>query len=209
MTITILADVIDIRHDTPGPSDRFLVDTNIWYQMAYLPQTKNPLARDTPEYGYYIGQCIHHDSALAYYALSLPELSHSIERNEWQATVRDTNRPNLSFKHFRRNYRAARQQTLDLIDETWTVVQKLCGDNCLSILADETLALPFLHTFGATAIDGYDVLMLHAMQNAALHQVITDDADFGQVAGLQVFSANAYLLEQAQQQGRLVRRGSL
>lgn len=210
MAIRLQADIIDLRQDTPQPNDHFFIDSNIWYWVGYTPATKR---REEPaqvlDYGSYLFQAMHFDAALYYTPLSLIELSHSIERAEWESTVRDTNRPNLSFKHFRRMYHQARQQTLARIAAAWEMVLTLCGDNCLSILADETLALPFLHTFGATAIDGYDVLMLHAMQNAALHQVITDDADFGQVAGLQVFSANAYLLEQADQQSRLVRRGSL
>jgi hypothetical protein len=35
MPLTVRAQVVDIRADTPKGSDRFLVDTNAWYWLFY------------------------------------------------------------------------------------------------------------------------------------------------------------------------------
>lgn len=206
MAIRVRADVIDIRSDTPRIEDVLFVDTNIWYWTIYGSLDNEAEAPQTLEYGYFLGQAIAYDVPLYYCPLSLAELSHSIEIAQWKSTARDTNQPNLSFKHFRRTYHAARRKTYMRIDDTWQTVLTLCGDNCLSIVADEAMYPAFLATFGAVALDGYDVLMLNAMREAGITRIITDDADFGQVEGVQVLTANAYLLEQAEQQGRLLKR---
>ncbi len=48
--------------------------------------------------------------------------------------------------------------------------------------------------------------MLEAMQREGLTQVITDDSDFATVAGITVFTANNNVIQQAQQQGKLILR---
>lgn len=206
MSIRVRADIFDLRHDIPRSTDVFFIDTNVWFWVGYDEASEVQSGSQIADYGYYLIQGYGLGAAFFYMPLSLPELSHSIELAEWQRVKRDTNQPNMSFKHFRRTYHAARRQTLTAIDGAWDAVLTLCGDNCLSIVADEAMYPAFLATFGAVALDGYDVLMLNAMREAGITRIITDDADFGQVEGMQVLTANAYLLEQAEQQGRLLKR---
>ena len=79
------ADVIDIRTDTPQPSDEFLVDTNVWYWMTY---TRTSLGASPPhttqltDYPNYINQALSNSSRLRVCGLAFAELLHLIEKTE-------------------------------------------------------------------------------------------------------------------------------
>jgi hypothetical protein len=53
------------------------------------------------------------------------------------------------------------------------------------------------------SVDGYDVFFLEAMKLANISKVVTDDADFGTVEGINVYTCNQTLISEAKNQGRL------
>jgi hypothetical protein len=46
MSLTVRAEIVDIRPDNPKDTDRFLVDTNAWYWLFYARASQ---ARNAPE----------------------------------------------------------------------------------------------------------------------------------------------------------------
>jgi hypothetical protein len=55
-------------------------------------------------------------------------------------------------------------------------------------------------------LDGYDLLILEAMEKAGVKQIITDDGDYVNVSGITVFTANNSAIAAATSQGKLLVR---
>jgi hypothetical protein len=55
-------------------------------------------------------------------------------------------------------------------------------------------------------LDGYDLLILEAMDKAGVKQIITDDVDYLTVPGIKVFAANSGAISAARSQGKLLVR---
>jgi hypothetical protein len=88
---TIRADVVDIRQDTPKPSDAFLIDTNVWYWLTYTRARladRPPLRYQINDYPAYIGKARSAKAQLYRCGLSLAELAHLIEKTEREIFIR-------------------------------------------------------------------------------------------------------------------------
>jgi hypothetical protein len=55
-------------------------------------------------------------------------------------------------------------------------------------------------------LDGYDLLILEAIDQAGIVNVITDDGDYVTVPGIKVFTANRNAIAAAANQGKLLTR---
>lgn len=78
---TVRSAVVDIRQDAPKQEDVFLVDTNVWYWLAYGASVTAKLYQ-TKDYPAFIKKAIFAKSQLCCCGLSLSELAHLIEWNE-------------------------------------------------------------------------------------------------------------------------------
>ncbi|MDZ8109013.1 MAG: hypothetical protein RM338_25775 [Nostoc sp. DedQUE12a] len=63
-----------------------------------------------------------------------------------------------------------------------------------------------LTRFQTQLLDGYDLLILEAMDKAGVTQIITDDGDYVTVPDIKVFSANSGAIAAATSQGKLLVR---
>ncbi|TBR57265.1 hypothetical protein B4U84_14625 [Westiellopsis prolifica IICB1] len=61
-----------------------------------------------------------------------------------------------------------------------------------------------LTRFQTQLLDGYDLLILEAMDKAGVTQIITDDGDYVTVPGIKVFTANNGAIAAAKSQGKLL-----
>ena len=80
---TIQAEVVNLRVDTPQPTDTFWVDTNIWYWLAYnrANQANQPPKRyQIRDYPAYLGNAHTFGAKFHWVGLSLAELAHLIEK---------------------------------------------------------------------------------------------------------------------------------
>lgn len=83
--LSVLADVVDIRTDSPLASDTLLLDTNVWYWLAYsrASQTNQPPhPYQTSTYPSYVGKARSAKGTLLYCGTTLSELIHQIEKSE-------------------------------------------------------------------------------------------------------------------------------
>lgn len=73
-------------------------------------------------------------------------------------------------------------------------------------MIDEDKTNTALTRFQTQLLDGYDLLILEAMDKAGVKQIITDDGDYLTVRGIKVFTANIGAISTARSQGKLLVR---
>lgn len=202
---TVHAEVIDIRNDTPGQDDIFLVDTNVWYWVTYsradLADTR-PKPYQTNDYPSYISKTISAKSQLHRCGLSLAELAHLIERTEREIYSRSNGA--LSSKEYRHNHSTERANVVAEIQTAWSQVNTMA--QTLDLQIDEQVTNAALSRLSSQPLDGYDLFILEAISKAGVLKVITDDGDFVTVPGIQIFTANHPVIKTAQSQGKLMKR---
>lgn len=203
----IKADVVDIYYDAPRSTDIFVVDTNVWYWMAYLRHSEAnnpPSAYQITEYPNYIRKALRARAQLFRCGLSLAELAHRIEVTEWEAYCRAEG--DVDVKEFRHNYPDIRENVVGEIRDAWGLVETMTATRLLSVHVEADTTQSALADLSAWNVDGYDVFILQAMMHNGISQVITDDGDFATVPGIQVFTRNRNVLAQAEAQHKLVMR---
>ena len=195
----VQADVVDIRSDYPKKEDIFLVDTNAWYWHTYTNASIYSLSYQITEYPSYIAKAISADSLLLYCGLSLAELAHNIEQTERQI-FSSTLRP----KQYRHNFPKERAKVVAEVQAAWSQVTSTAV--CTDIIVNEATNNLALTRFQTQLLDGYDLLILEAMDKAGVMQIITDDGDYVTVPGIKVFTANGGAIAAASSQGKLLVR---
>ena len=199
LNYTVQAQIIDIRSDTPKKEDIFLVDSNVWYWDTYTRATYSALAYQITEYPSYVDKAKYAQSLLLYCGLSLAELAHNIEQIERQffsSTLRS--------KEYRHNFPAERAKVVAEVQTSWSYVTSSAV--CADLLINEVTSNTALTRFKTQLLDGYDLLMLEAMDKAGVKQIITDDGDYVTVPGIRVFTANWGAIAAARSQGKLLVR---
>lgn len=201
----IVADVVDLRKDTPRKDDFFLIDTMVWYWMTYTRASlvyPKPRFYQTLDYPDYLKKGLGVDAKFYRCALSFAELAHLIERKEMQIFANQTGK--IEPKVYRHNYPIARQDMVEEMRTVWGQVRSMSSS--LDIAIDDGLVEAACKRFENECVDGYDLFLLEAMSKAGVIQLITDDGDFSTVAGIAVFTANENVINAAQEQGKLIRR---
>lgn len=205
MPINVRATVVDITQDRPHATDTFLLDTNVLYWSCYLTaEYAQPAPYQRVSYLPYLDAARLVGATLKKSLLSLAELSHLIERDEYKIFKAATGQtPTL--KEYRHNYPDERARIAEEIETAWLSAELLTNYQTLSVpsSADASQCLTALK---ALAIDGYDVLIYETARQLSVHQIITDDADYGELPNLRIFTANNKLIDLARAQGKLVTR---
>ncbi|TFI52780.1 hypothetical protein BLD44_018830 [Mastigocladus laminosus UU774] len=196
---TVQAEVVDIRSDTPKNDDIFLVDTNAWYWYTYTNASISSRPYQITEYPSYIAKAISANSLLLYCGLSLAELAHNIEQTE-----RKIFSSTLQPKEYRHNYPTQRAKVVAEVQAAWSQVTSTAV--CTDVLVNEETSNAALTRFQTQLLDGYDLLILEAMDKAGVTQIITDDGDYVTVPGIKVFTANNGAIAAATSQGKLLVR---
>lgn len=205
MPLTVRAQVVDIRADTPKDSDRFLVDTNVWYWLYYPPASSTARSYQVLNYPAYIKKAIKAKSSLHCCALNFAELAHNIEQAEREihgASIGQKIKPK-AFRHdacFSSQY----AKIVTLIADTWA---DICN---VSTLLDLTMDSAFMQSattlFPSVGLDGYDLFMAEMALHSGISQIITDDGDFATVPGITLFTANQRVVQDAKAAKKLLVR---
>lgn len=199
---TVRASVVDIRQDAPKQGDSFLVDTNVWYWLAYGASVTAKLYQ-TKDYPAFIKKALFAKSQLCCCGLSLSELAHLIEGNE-RAIYNSRFRADVKAKEFRRNFPTERNKVVAEIQAAWGQVAAMSKPLDITVNADATDRA--LQRMASEPLDGYDLFFLEAMSRAGIINIITDDGDYAAVPSIQVFTANHNVIQAAKRQGRLLVR---
>lgn len=199
VSYTVRAKVVDIHYDTPKKDDTFLVDTNVWFWLTYTKASTPALLPKISHYSSYFSKALNAESFLLYNALSLAELAHNIEKTE-RRIFSSTIKP----KEYRHNHSAERTTVFNELEAAWSQVTSIAV--CTDILVNEATAKAALQRYKTQLLDGYDLLILEAMDKAGVKQIITDDGDYVNVSGITVFTANNSAIAAATSQGKLLVR---
>lgn len=201
--IAIRADVVDISKDTPKKNENFLVDTNVWYWMTYSKASMHTLAAayQISSYPKYTLSALNAGAKLSYTGLSILELTHVIERSEFNLFGGIS-----TAKEFRHNDVANRINVCSEIKSSFSQV-KAIGDYFEIDLGITSLS-DSIDKFNTFQVDGYDCMIADHMLKNGIANIVTDDGDFASVAGITVFTANRNIIQRAHQAGRLVVRSA-
>jgi predicted nucleic acid-binding protein len=212
VNLTVQAEVIDVRADAPRQGDLFLVDTNVWIWQTYpnisaASRTPTAAARVTQkitEYSAYLQAARNVGSTLAYSGLILTELAHVIEKSEFEIYRRNANLGGLAFKDYRHNLPGERTNVVSLVESSWFQVMAIASP--INLIVNESVTQAALQRFQATALDGYDLLVIEGSEQEGITQFMTDDMDYAVVPGIQMFTTNQDVIDAARSQGKLVVR---
>ncbi|MDF5739816.1 MULTISPECIES: hypothetical protein [unclassified Nostoc] len=196
---TVQAEVVDIRSDAPKNDDIFLVDTNAWYWYTYTNASISSRPYQTTEYPSYIAKAISANSLLLYCGLSLAELAHNIEQTE-----REIFSSTLKSKEYRHNFPVERAKVVAEVQTAWS--QVISSAVCTDVLVSQETSNAALNRFQTQLLDGYDLLILEAMDKGGVTKIITDDGDYVTVPGIKVFTANSGAIAAAKSKGKLLVR---
>jgi hypothetical protein len=200
----IQADIIDIKTDTPQQSDIFFVDTNIWFWQTYTNAAFTAKRYQITDYPNYINKTRQNGATLTYSGLTLAELAHIIEKTEYDIYVQSNGY--LHFKKYRHDYPTERANVVAEVQFTWRRIKKIAIP--IDLTVDDATTDAAINRFTTQAVDGYDLLMLEAISKAGAEtvKIITDDMDYSVVPGIQVFTSNKYVIQDAAMQKKLVVR---
>ena len=200
----IQADIIDIKTDTPQQSDIFFVDTNIWFWQTYTNAAFTAKRYQITDYPNYINKTRQNGATLTYSGLTLAELAHIIEKTEYDIYVQSNGY--LHFKKYRNDYPTERANVVAEVQFTWRRIKKIAIP--IDLTVDDATTDAAINRFTTQAVDGYDLLMLEAISKAGAGtvKIITDDMDYSVVPGIEVFTSNKYVIQDAAMQKKLVRR---
>lgn len=210
INLTVRAEVVDIQNDIPRPSDVLLVDTNVWLWQTYglPPDPDSRRARKAEQklkiYTRYLSAALSRNVQLKYCGLILAELTHVIEKAEFEIFKRSNNMGSLIPKEYRHNYPNEHALVAGIVWNAWSQVTMLASS--ADLMVDETLANTAADRFQQIALDGYDLFLLQAIRNTGIKpvQVLTDDMDYASVPGIQLFTSNWQVIKQARDQGKLL-----
>ncbi len=203
MAFSVNAHVVDLRQDQPKNTDNFLVDSNVWYWLGYTKASINALPYQITHYPQYLNQTLLAGSKLYKSALSFAELAHIIERSEHEI-FNLSQGTTISKKDFRHNYLPERANVMLEIEHAWMLADALTAGKTVEAHLTELLIGKSLQRLKGEGLDGYDTFMVESLIEAGITQVITDDADFGRVGGMTIFTANTTLIRHARQQNKLI-----
>lgn len=201
----IQAQVVDLKTDKPRRTDRFLVDTNVWYWLTYprcqLPQkkAKNYQVKIYPNY---LKQARKVQAQLYTCGLCFSELADLIEKSELDI-FRQT-KGQIELKEFRHSEPEQRKAVISSIQDAWAMMKSFA--EFLEIKLDLTLTDRTCQALQAIATDPHDYYMVESARLAGITQIITDDGDFATVPNVIVFTANNNIIQAAQAQGKLISR---
>ena len=206
---TVQAQVVDLRSDNPRVGDRFYVDTNAWFWASY-PNVqfapKPPDQRRVSTYTSYLQRALVLKAELYWCGLSLAELSHQIEKTEYDIFCQASPTPAPLLKEYRHNLSHERQRVVKEIQTAWLSVESMGQPLPSSVAIDAKTVAAGLQRLTQLALDGYDIFALEALQASSLTQIISDDGDFCLVSGITLFTANRNVIGYARAQGKLILR---
>lgn len=201
--LPIRARIVDIRHDAPRADDHLLLDTNVCLWLSWTRVSEgNGAAKpyQLQQYPRYVNLALENRSALYHSAISYAEISHHIERSEYQLAAHRHRA--LTRKEFRQTRR--REQVVRDIKSVWYTIQQI--SSIIPTPMEDTATKTVQALLQELPLGPFDLFLVNAMQLAGLTGIVTDDMDFGFVPGITVFTSNLAVIKRARETGHLYTR---
>src|SRR4051812_33608393 len=120
----VRASVIDLRTDTPRPTDRFLFDSNLWAWTHYLNSGTSVTGQAVPQvtdYLPYVDQVRAAGATRCRVGFPWAELAHLIERNEREGYTFVAG--SMAPKDYRHNVPSERARVVRVVERVWSCVK--------------------------------------------------------------------------------------
>lgn len=206
----VRAQVVDLRTDRPLATDRFYVDTNVWFWIAY-PNIH--LANGAPHqqridaFSLYCRDVLTVGGSLHWCGLSLAELARGIERTEFEAYKASGAVPAVSHeKEYRHNLHSERERVAKSIATAWQDIEGLAKPLPSAVQVDAAMVKALLAALPKLPLDGYDFFPLKVLHETGITQIMSGDGDFCTVPGITLFTDNKNVITAAREAGKLLAR---
>ena len=181
-----MSKVFNITTSRPVHTDKYFVDTNVWFWFTYcaskeINTVNKPRRYQVLKYPECIERALDAGAKLFHCPLVFSELANVIERTEYEIYKNIVGNPNLSRKRFRA-MENEREKVINEIKIAWTTVNSI--STCLDIKLGKQIVTPALACLESAPLDAYDAFYLQVMSSEGITSLITDDQDF-MAAGVQ------------------------
>ncbi|ROQ24335.1 type II toxin-antitoxin system VapC family toxin [Gallaecimonas pentaromativorans] len=181
---------IELHH-----SDRFFVDTNVWFWFTYAASNEinpvnYPVRYQIEKYPLFIEKILDKGAKLYHSPLVLSELTNIIEKTEYNSYKNSHRLHNLTRKDFR-DIEEKRKKVMLEVSNSWAQITSM--SEALELTINSDLADFALKTLNAHSLDAYDAFYIRSMSEYQISKIITDDRDF-QSLDLELYTANNMLI---------------
>lgn len=203
MTFQLRSDVIDIRssRDSPEGGDAFLVDTCVWKTLTYTRAAKPQQVRHYPPY---IKAVRSAGGTLYASGFAYAELAKLIEIEELKVYQARHSLRDFRVKEFR-SLSSERTEVVEGIATSWNLLQQM-ATRLSSALNDAAINAALAGLQAADFLDGHDAIQLAEARRNGVTKILSDDSDFASIPGIQLFTANEWVIREASAARRLVKR---
>jgi predicted nucleic acid-binding protein len=183
--------VHDISKYSPTHTDKFFVDTNVWFWFTYagskeITTDSAPVRYQIEKYPKFIEAVLDAGARLFHCSLTLAEISNVIENTEYELYCKSKG-VSISKKNFRR-IPEERTKVMKEIETAWRSIKsvsenldaKLCRD-----FNEEAISL-----LKKSYVDANDAFFINVMKQNSIQFILTDDNDFSTLDTSKIFTAN-------------------
>lgn len=195
----IQANVIDISKDKPQKTDSFIIDTNALIWTTYAKSLYDAEEYQTRVYPEYIDKIIESGATIYTTSFNLLEISHVIEKIEFELFKLKASKSNLSLKRFR--HQGDMSEVKQDICSSWEQIQQFSTN--LDINLDNKFNSEILNLIASENVDGYDRALLFAALTKNL-RVLSDDKDIASVKGITLHTAQSNTIRSSLEQHKLL-----
>ena len=195
----VLANVYDLRSiDTNiiPEHTKFAIDTNVLYWMHY--SRCNTTGYQIMYYPQFISDLMERQISFVTTACNVSELLHLVEKKEYDIFKASNSVRNI--KEFRKN----KSERINVQKELEIIMMQI--ESMYSVQdfeLDFSLLSKFVHNFDSHRCDNNDYSILTYLKDAGINNVITDDCDFITYAGINVYTANENIINEAKRKNIL------
>jgi predicted nucleic acid-binding protein len=187
-----MSKIINITKSNPTHTDKYFVDTNVWFWFTYcasreINTANKPRRYQVERYPEFIEKALDAGSKLFHCPLVFSELANIIERTEYDIFKTDESNNKISRKKFR-DITIERDRVLKEIKMAWTTVNSI--STCLDINLNKKTVTSALTHLESAPLDAYDAFYLQVMSSEGIKKLITDDRDFTATEVEAIYIAN-------------------
>lgn len=175
-----MSNIINIQVARPVHTDKYFVDTNVWFWFTYcaskeISTSSKPKRYQIEKYPEFIEKALDAGAKLFHCPLIFSELANVIERTEYEIFISDHKNSKVTRKGFRKIV-AERKKVIREIEVAWSTVNSI--STCLSVNLSEKTIPPAIFHMQSAPLDAYDAFYLQVMSSEGISKLISDDRDF-------------------------------
>ena len=110
----------------------------------------------------------------------------------------------INYFYYGKRYPIERVNVISEIQLACSQIKAIAAE--IEVAIDRNTINRALNRLQTQLLDGYNLLILEAMQKAQINSIITDDGDYVTVSNIKVFTANKSVIAAAKNQSKLITR---